>query len=308
MAAGLEESRREALGRFLRSRRESLEPDRVGILSRRGRRTPGLRREEVAFLADIGVKWYARLECGDEIHPSEATLAAVASALRLSKAELEYMRELAGLHRSPASEDDVDATAPGHLQALVREAQGICATVADRILTPLLWNSISDALYGHSRFKTIVERNALVRAFDDSEMIEFLGPFREDLIARAVGMLRLDKASSSPSPFADEVYEVVKDNPLFQDAWLRRTVASDEPHGDVLVRSHPRVGRVSMYGITFGIPMRSNLVLRTMIPADEETAAKFDVLAQLGRAQSALSGVSLSVCGVSTRPNKAVPR
>ena len=71
-------------------------PEQVGITSRRGRRTPGLRREEVAFLADIGVKWYARLEAGEDVHPSAATLTGVAFALRLSSAELEYVLELAG--------------------------------------------------------------------------------------------------------------------------------------------------------------------------------------------------------------------
>ena len=99
-ACGANETRHEALGHFLRQRREAVAPAQVGILSHRGRRTPGLRREEVAFLADIGVKWYARLEAGEEIHPSEATLAGIAAALQLSSAEFEYVRDLASL-RSP---------------------------------------------------------------------------------------------------------------------------------------------------------------------------------------------------------------
>src|SRR5579862_4258541 len=93
------ETSRQALGRFLRERRERIAPEAVGIASRRNRRTPGLRREEVAFLAEIGVKWYARLEAGDEIHPSAATLTGIAVALQLSNVELEYMLELAGLLR-----------------------------------------------------------------------------------------------------------------------------------------------------------------------------------------------------------------
>ena len=96
-SCGTNETGRQALGRFLRERRERTSPEKVGIVSVRGRRTPGLRREEVAFLADIGVKWYARLEAGDEIHPSAATLTGIANALRLSNAELEYVLELAGV-------------------------------------------------------------------------------------------------------------------------------------------------------------------------------------------------------------------
>ena len=129
----VEGSRREALGHFLRERRAEIAPDAVGIASRRGRRTPGLRREEVAFLADIGVKWYARLEAGDEVHPSAATLTGIAFALRLSSAELEYILELAGLKQPLASTAEVDVTIPRQISALVTSIHGVAATICDRI-------------------------------------------------------------------------------------------------------------------------------------------------------------------------------
>ena len=91
----------------------TIAPEDVGIASRRGRRTPGLRREEVAFLADIGVKWYARLEAGDDIHPSEATLTGIAVALQLSSAEYEYMLDLAGLRHPLLSDPAEKTTIPG---------------------------------------------------------------------------------------------------------------------------------------------------------------------------------------------------
>ena len=119
-AIGATESPREALARFLRKRRETITPEQVGMSSRRGRRTPGLRREEVAFLADIGVKWYARLEAGDEIHPSESTLAGIAAALQLSSAEFEYMLDLAGLRHSLPSSTEVRTTLPEPILALLR--------------------------------------------------------------------------------------------------------------------------------------------------------------------------------------------
>jgi transcriptional regulator with XRE-family HTH domain len=74
------------LGDFLRSRREKLTPKAVGLPSGRRRRTPGLRREEVAELAGIGVDWYIRLEQGRTVSPSAATVAALACALRRGKA------------------------------------------------------------------------------------------------------------------------------------------------------------------------------------------------------------------------------
>ncbi len=68
------DDRRKQLGAFLRARRESLDPQRLGLPRVGRRRTPGLRREEVAMLADVGVTWYTWLEQGREVNPSEAVL------------------------------------------------------------------------------------------------------------------------------------------------------------------------------------------------------------------------------------------
>jgi len=89
------------LGDFLRSRRERLEPQALG-LARRRRRTPGLRREEVAELAGIGVDWYVRLEQGRAVRPSLATIAGLALALRLDEAERAHLRALARAADRPA--------------------------------------------------------------------------------------------------------------------------------------------------------------------------------------------------------------
>src|SRR5262245_60898948 len=93
---------RNELGDFLRSRRERLTPKAVGLPLGRRRRTPGLRREEVAELAGIGVDWYIRLEQGRSVSPSVTTVDALARALRLSKVEHTHLRALtAGGDRRP---------------------------------------------------------------------------------------------------------------------------------------------------------------------------------------------------------------
>ncbi len=272
------ESPRQALGLFLRKRREALTPEDVGISSRRGRRTPGLRREEVAFLADIGVKWYARLEAGDEIHPSESTLTGIAAALRLSSAEYEYMLDLAGRGHPLPSDAEERATIPQPILALLGSLRGVAATIGDKILTPLRWNALSDALYGHSRFKHPVERNGLVRCLFDADFIEFLGPEREALLLRAVGMFRLNFSSPRPSPLTDAVYERIKEHPAFQWAWNRRVVAGQLSDESLMFRNHALVGKIAVYAVDFVTPMRPNLLVRTLVPGDKETAAKFDLL------------------------------
>src|SRR5260221_1575847 len=87
--------RRSEFGDFLRSRREKLTPKSVGLPSGRRRRTAGLRREEVAELAGIGVDWYIRLEQGRTVSPSVTTIDALARALRLRKAEHGHFPALA---------------------------------------------------------------------------------------------------------------------------------------------------------------------------------------------------------------------
>ena len=77
----VQDENRKQLGAFLRSRRESLDPQRLGLPRSGRRRTPGLRREEVALLADVGVTWYTWLEQGRDVNPSASVMQAIASAL-----------------------------------------------------------------------------------------------------------------------------------------------------------------------------------------------------------------------------------
>src|SRR5580658_7625749 len=88
--------KRRELGDFLRARRGRLTPESVGLHRQRRRRTPGLRREEVAELAGIGVDWYIRLEQGRPVTPSVGTVDALARALRLTELEHQHLRALAG--------------------------------------------------------------------------------------------------------------------------------------------------------------------------------------------------------------------
>ena len=88
---------RKQLGAFLRARRESLDPQRLGLPRSGRRRTPGLRREEVAMLADVGVPWYTWLEQGREVNPSVAVMQALAEALQCSALETRHLFVLAGL-------------------------------------------------------------------------------------------------------------------------------------------------------------------------------------------------------------------
>ena len=95
-AHSAEDSRRRELGAFLRSRRERLTPSATGIATGMRRRTPGLRREEVAMIAGVGTTWYTWLEQGRDVRPSVEVLTALCEALRLDAAEKRHLFILAG--------------------------------------------------------------------------------------------------------------------------------------------------------------------------------------------------------------------
>jgi transcriptional regulator with XRE-family HTH domain len=125
------------LGDFLRSRRDRLRPRDVGLASGRRRRTAGLRREEVAELAGIGVDWYTRLEQGRAGNPSETTLGALARALNLNSDEALHLRALVkAAERGPF----VRETAPESVRNLV-EALNLPAYLSGRRFDILVWNA-----------------------------------------------------------------------------------------------------------------------------------------------------------------------
>src|SRR5689334_24219742 len=102
--------RRQELSDFLRTRRARINPSDVGLFNGGRRRTPGLRREEVALLANIGTTWYTRLEQGLPINVSADVLAAISRALRLTSDERRHLYLLAGLPltRPPPEEERRD--------------------------------------------------------------------------------------------------------------------------------------------------------------------------------------------------------
>ena len=148
---------RSELGNFLRSRREKLSPRSVGIPSGRRRRTAGLRREEVAELAGIGVDWYIRLEQGRSVSPSVTTVDALARALRLSKAEHGHLRALTrnGDCRAFARE-----SVPAQIGRLI-ESLNQPAYVTGRRWDILAWNAVADEIFAFSRLAE-ADRNILV--------------------------------------------------------------------------------------------------------------------------------------------------
>src|SRR6185312_4248011 len=159
------DARRVEFGDFLRSRRERVSPKSVGIASGRRRRTAGLRREEVAELAGIGVDWYIRLEQGRTVSPSVTTIDALARALRLSKAEHAHLRALT--HNS-GRRAFVPETVPPTIRRLV-ESLNQPAYICGRRLDILTWNAAADEIFAFGRLPES-DRNSLVSVLTNPAM------------------------------------------------------------------------------------------------------------------------------------------
>lgn len=177
--------RRSELGNFLRSRREKLSPKSATASNGRRRRTPGLRREEVAELAGIGVDWYIRLEQGRSVSPSVTTIDALARALRLSKVEHAHLRALTKTADRSAFTRE---TVPDSLRRLI-ESLDQPAYVTGRRLDILAWNAAADEIFAFSKLPED-DRNSLVNMLTNPATKRLLGKAWADQARRMVAQFR----------------------------------------------------------------------------------------------------------------------
>src|SRR5215813_1634822 len=145
MRARQSNQRHRELGDFVRAQRERLKPGDVGLPAGARRRTPGLRREEVAQLCGLSVTWYTWLEQGRDIALSPSALTRFADALRMRRAERAYLFELAGKRDPAAVETSVEQIPPA-LAACVN-AIAAPAYVLDRTWTARAWNARARRLF-----------------------------------------------------------------------------------------------------------------------------------------------------------------
>ena len=136
----------QSLGEFLRAMRARLTPEQVGLPSQgRRRRTPGLRREEVAELANVGVSWYTSIEQGKDVHPSYQVLDSLAAALKLSDDERNYLFLLSKSDEADASELYTKISVG--LERTVFALEPNPAYVMDLYWDVLLWNPAAEFLF-----------------------------------------------------------------------------------------------------------------------------------------------------------------
>lgn len=258
---------RQALATFLRSRRERVRPQDAGLPIGTRRRTPGLRREEVAQLAAISVDHYTRLEQGRGRHPSRPVLNGIARALRLSGQERAHLFRLAGQAETEDADRPAEAVPAGTLQ-LVDRMTDTGVIVMNGACRVLAWNPLAAALFEDFSALGANDRN-LVRRF-------FLHP---DPARRGYGMgnppqfartaVSYLRVAATRYPRSIEIRDLIRDllagSPEFAQLWHDQELRIEHHSHQVL--DHPAVGRLELDFEILTLPDRDQqLVLFTAEP------------------------------------------
>lgn len=234
------------LGDFLRSRRERLSPESVGLNGGRRRRTAGLRREEVAELAGIGVDWYIRLEQGRAVRPSVPTIDALARALRLDDVEHDHLRALA---RNPGRGAFVRESVPAPIRRMVESLERP-AYVTGRRWDVLAWSPATADVFTDFGRLSEEDRNVLVYLLTDPSARRLFGDTWPDEARRVVTQFRAahDLWGGDPA-FLDLQRRLRRDAPEFGTWWEPHDVGTSEAGRKTLY--HPELGTLCFEYATF---------------------------------------------------------
>ncbi|WP_246576537.1 helix-turn-helix transcriptional regulator [Actinospica durhamensis] len=260
-------ARRTELAEFLRSRRERITPEQAGLPPAPRRRTPGLRREEVAQLAGVGVTWYTWLEQGRPINASTQVLDAIARTLKLDTAEHQHMHVLAQVPDVTPAQGDLDAL-PDTLQPIL-DAMGHMATVVNERFDMIASNARFDAVFPSVLAQTGPHRNTFWCTF---MLPECCHPFvnRHETIPPMVATLRASYARHIGDPHWDAfVQDLLRRSSVFAELWSRKEVAEFGRMRRVFFQ--PAVGQLRYEMNSFGVHGTPGARMQVFVPADEQT-------------------------------------
>ncbi len=284
MTADSDAERRRELADFLRTRRQRLAPEDVGLPRGGRRRVAGLRREELAQLAGVGLTWYTWLEQGRNIHVSRQVVHSLGLALRLDPTERRHLASLSDPAAQVGRLDPVTEV-PSALQALLDQQGTSPAYVMNARWDVLAWNDAAGALFVDFARLLPPQRNMVWLLFTEPAFRDLLLDWEEH--ARVVlGQFRASRERREGDPAFAELVELLRAaSPEFRTWWPRHEVRGRfEGRREF---EHPRVGRLVLEQLTLR-PLEDEelrVVLYTPLP-EAETAEKLAALA--ARAGSAV--------------------
>jgi transcriptional regulator with XRE-family HTH domain len=268
------------LSDFLRKRREALQPEDVGMPRGRRRRTPGLRREEVAVLASMSTDYYSRLEGGRGPQPSVDMLTSIARALRLTLEERDHLFILAG-HGTPPRTTRADHIDPGMLRILDR-LQDTPAMLLNRLGETLAQTPAHVAFAGEQTNYDGFERSEIYRWFaSPSTRSLYAEPEVSTHTRMLVSRLRSVATVDGPKSYAASIVRALRDlSPEFAAVWDAHEIGI--AHSRTKRFRHPVVGELELYcEVIDNRDQQQTLVVFTAAPGSE-SAERLQLLSVLG--------------------------
>ena len=234
------------------------------------RRTPGLRREEVALLAGVGVTWYTWLEQGRQINASTQVLDAVAGTLRLDRAEREHLYRLA--EATPLRTERAERAVPDTIREIVRSLDPLPASLLNGRHDILMSNDASEELFWEWHTMPCVHKNTLWCCVTEpaarGKFPEYEGHVRY-LVAR----LRSAYSRHVGDPdWEEDIRRLASLSREFADLWSRHEVADCEPR--TLTYLHPQAGPLSLAVSELDLPLMPGARVVVYTPRDEDTRSR----------------------------------
>jgi len=261
------DGRRSELAAFLRARRTRISPTDVGLPPGSRRRTPGLRREEVAQLAGIGVTWYTWLEQGRPIHASVQVLDAVARTLRLDQAEIEHLYRLADVPVAPAEAPVADV--PPVLHELLQALEPLPAMLLNARFDKLASNQAQQDLFYQWHAVPCLHRNVLWCCFTEPEVRRRFVNFDEEA-PLMVATLRASFGLHLGEPaWTGFIQRLSAASPEFATLWTRHEVAS--PGSRTKQFLHPEAGLLRLRSTSLAVADMPEARIVVYTPIDDET-------------------------------------
>lgn len=269
-----------ALGNFLRARRESLDPARLGLPRTGRRRTPGLRREDVAALADIGITWYTKLEQGRPIKVSARVLSAITQALQCTDTETAHVFALAGMTptQKTVPPSSCKSVSPSN-QLILDQLHPIPAVMQNARFDILGYNRAFECLMNVNLTTIPVQdRNCLFLAMTHPHWRASISECT-DALPRMVAQFRAAMGEHMHDPVWEmQLQRFMATSPEFNDAWQRYEVRSVENH--VKRFRHPEVGILTLQHTNWWSAPKNGDRLMIYVPVDEETKHRLHLLTQ----------------------------
>ncbi|MDX6638110.1 MAG: hypothetical protein QOJ01_1621 [Solirubrobacterales bacterium] len=274
-------SRRSELADFLRQRRGALKPDDVGLPNGGRRRTPGLRREEVAQLAGVGTTWYTWLEQGRDVRASQSVLESLAEALRMTAAERSHLMVLGRGDEVTAAQPRLETLEPT-VERLVENLGNSPACIIGRRWDYLAWNPAFTAVFCNPMKYPEGRRNQLWSMFTDQKRRRMVSDW-EPAARNALARFRADNARHLGDPDFEELIEALRDSSDEFRCWWKRHEVARSGTGRKELR-HPTLGKLWFEHAVFKLEEspEQRLILYSPLPKANTPAKLAQLLADAG--------------------------